>query len=317
MTKKNALIGATIFLEIWTCVGLVYANDSGDEFSQTSSIFQETMSRARALKFSNGGNKSIFTAAGENISASYNPFCDSDENYSCFDSDDNDPPKENPSALMIAAGDKQLNMVKTLIAQGVAINNKDNLGKTALMCAANQISFDDNSNSSLSAAAKIIRMLIAAGADINAKDNVGRTALMYAAGGATQTDDNCVGGGYSDVIQTLIADGATINARDQQGKTALIYAAVGYIGDFPDHATSYINPREDYPDGCRPNVIRTLVKAHADVNAKDKNGWTALKYAQYNEAIEIMKVLIASGAHWKWLLPPDSPLRNPSDQDEE
>lgn len=67
---------------------------------------------------------------------------------------------------MAAAGRKDSETVKALVAAGAEVNAKDEDGRTALMEAADR----DNSES--------VKILISAGAEVNAKDKEGRTALM-------------------------------------------------------------------------------------------------------------------------------------------
>jgi ankyrin repeat protein len=81
-------------------------------------------------------------------------------------------------------------------------------------------------------------------------------------------------------IQAAIDLGEDVNARDKfLGWTALMYAA---------------------RFNKNPEVITTLLKAGADVNAKDTDGWTALMWAAWkNQDIRVITKLLKAGADVK------------------
>jgi hypothetical protein len=137
--------------------------------------------------------------------------------------------------LFEAAGDGELERVKTLIAAGADVNAKEsNFGKTALMIASDEghvevvkallaaradVNAKDSNRrggytalmiASINGKVEVVRLLLAAGADVNAKDNFGSTALM-----AASTD------GQVEVVKALLAVGADVNAKDDRGYTAL------------------------------------------------------------------------------------------------
>ena len=52
-----------------------------------------------------------------------------------------------------------------------------------------------------------------------------------------------------------------------------------------------------YPDEVSdPQIVKLLLQQGADVNARDQDGWTALKRAQRRGATEIVQLLMAHGA---------------------
>ena len=76
-------------------------------------------------------------------------------------------------------------------------------------------------------------------------------------------------------IKKALADKADVNARAKfNGTTALMHLAGG------GHA----------------ELVKLLIKAKADVNAKDNQGRTALQFAQNQNHAEIVKLLRAAGA---------------------
>ena len=86
--------------------------------------------------------------------------------------------------------------------------------------------------------------------------------------------------GTSQSVQAAIDKGEDPNARDKDGTTPLMYAA-GY--------------------NQNPQVITTLLKAGADINARDRyNNMTPLMYAAwFNQNPEQITTLLAAGADAK------------------
>jgi ankyrin repeat protein len=106
--------------------------------------------------------------------------------------------------------------------------------------------------------------LLQAGANPNITDNDGETALMGAAKG-----------GFDGIIELLINAGASLSAQDRLGRTALHWAAV----------------RGDYPQ-----AVSALVKADADLNLTQFEGWTPLMCAAAMEHPMTVAVLLDAQA---------------------
>jgi hypothetical protein len=104
--------------------------------------------------------------------------------------------------LIYAAQGGDLGQVKSLIAAGVDVNAKDNLGYTALIYA------------SLNGHVEVVQALLAAKADVNAKENLGNTALIWASAA-----------GHVEVVRALLAAKADVNAKNNSGSTALMWAS--------------------------------------------------------------------------------------------
>jgi hypothetical protein len=105
------------------------------------------------------------------------------------------------SAIMVAAINGHLGIVKKLFARGAAINHP---GWTPLIYAAT------------GGHADVARYLIDAGADVNAASPNGTTALMMA-----------VRGGHAAVVDLLLAKRADVAHRNDAGATALAWARRG------------------------------------------------------------------------------------------
>ena len=102
-----------------------------------------------------------------------------------------------------------------------------------------------------------VRTLIAEGADVNAKDKDGFPVLEVAAAFA-----------QADVVKVLIDSGADVNIRStENNRTPLFSFAMGAFDD------SINNESKALP------IVKMLIEAKADVNAKDNNDVTPLEAA--------------------------------------
>lgn len=105
--------------------------------------------------------------------------------------------EDEPSALMLAAGEGRNALVKQLIIKGAEINHQDSEGYTAV------------ANAAMSRHLTTLKVLINAGATVDA-DPQGRSVLMHMV-----VDNNPL------IVQQLIGAGADVNYRDSRGDTAL------------------------------------------------------------------------------------------------
>ncbi len=177
------------------------------------------------------------------------------------------------SALMVASSRGYSNMVGELIKRGADVNLKHYSGETALLLAAGQdnvetikallaagaspnvkvVSFHAGEitpliltiNSRSEHRLEIAEMLIAAKAEINPRGRFLISPLMQA------TSD-------LEMVKLLISYRADVNLKNFRGATPLMAAA----GDGPS------------------SVVKYLLEKGADANARDQDGNTALRYAQ-------------------------------------
>lgn len=192
--------------------------------------------------------------------------------------------------LIEAANLGHLEVTKVLLDRGADVNTKDGWGGTALITAARQ----DHP--------EIVKLLLERGADINAKDRKAWTALDWG-----------VWNSYPEIVTLLLESGAGVDEKDSHGRTMLMEAV----------ARPYqLKTREDSPWYCGlwnqalnllgftvwgpieppsgerdPEIVKLLLEhGGADINAKDKDDWTALKRAKKRGSKEIVELLKAHGA---------------------
>ncbi|GAA5666832.1 hypothetical protein Brsp07_05349 [Brucella sp. NBRC 14130] len=179
--------------------------------------------------------------------------------------------------------------VKTLLAEGAAIDARDASGATALLVATH--------GNKVNAA----RALIEAGADVNAKDSIEDSPYLYAGArghleilkltlshGADLKSINRYGGtalipaserGHVETVETLIAAGVDVDHVNRLGWTALLEAII--LGDG--------GPRHQ-------KIVDLLVKAGAKVDLADNDDVTPLQHARTRGYGEIAALLEKAGA---------------------
>ncbi len=102
-----------------------------------------------------------------------------------------------------ADGAKEL--IADTLKRGKSLDEKNYLGMTALMFAAQHEGMDCD---------EVFSLLIEAGADVNAADKKGKTVLMWAVSPCSNAKN----------VQKLIDAGADVRARNKDGETVLAWA---------------------------------------------------------------------------------------------
>jgi len=158
--------------------------------------------------------------------------------------------------------------IGALLAQNADVNVRSNDGSTALLWAAhwgdvktadlllragadpnaaNDFRMTPLSQACVNGSAALVELLLKGGANPNTPIATGETPLM-----------TCSKTGSADAVRTLIAHDAAINAKEPvQNQTALMWAAAER----------------------HPNVVKMLIDAKADLQARTKRGFTALHFA--------------------------------------
>jgi len=197
--------------------------------------------------------------------------------------------------LMDKVVSKDFNAVKKLLAAGADVNERDEQsGSTPLIIAASYRGYED-----------MVKLLLANGADPNIKEKVyGNTALI-------------AGSGISkEMVVVLLEHGADVNIKNFKGTSAFTSAITGILrgrvktdvaelllnngADVNESPTSGTN--EGYTRlmmaarNNAPDLVRFLIKHKADLNAKAKDGSTALSMAKKKKNEKIVKLLVDLGA---------------------
>lgn len=182
----------------------------------------------------------------------------------------------------MARQDKQA--VRALMKQGIDVNARAADGATALQWAAHWDDFEE------------VDLFLKAGANVNAADDHGVTALGLACenvslrmvdmllnaganpniartSGMTPLFD-AIDVGSPQLVKALLAHGASVNAATSKTRITPLMWAIG----------------EGHSD-----IAKTLLDAHADIQAVTTDGFSALTFAARMGDIDIAKMLLAAG----------------------
>src|SRR5262245_2379982 len=183
----------------------------------------------------------------------------------------NTPGPDGTTAIMYAAANDDIELVRALIKAGANVKLKNQFGTTALTEAA------------IIGSAPVIEALLKAGADPNTRNPEGETPLMAVARA-----------GKVEAAKRLLEAGADINAKEEfGGQTALMWAAAQSQAEMVKLLASKgadLNAR---------GVIRQWErKVITEPRPKDMNkgGFTPLLYAAREGCVECARHLIAAGA---------------------
>ena len=200
------------------------------------------------------------------------------------------------SSLLEAVRNQDQQQVGALLTQHADVNARSNDGSTALLWAAhwsdikttdlllragadpnaaNDFRMTPLSEACVTGSAALVELLLKAGANPNTPIATGETPLM-----------TCAKTGSVDSVKALIAHDATVNAKEPvQNQTALMWAAAER----------------------HPGVVKMLIDAKADLQARTKRGFTALHFAAREGDQESTRVLLAAGVSVNILAQPDAP----------
>ena len=208
------------------------------------------------------------------------------------------PSNSKKTPLHYTAQLNQLAMAKLLVEAKADLAAKDKKGRTALDLATGEAKrelanylrgvgvtskSDEEAAKSIFVAAKIgsidaIKKHLEAGVDVNGKNKSGQTALHYAAQK-----------GHKVTTALLLEKGAAVNAKDKKNKTPLDYAiskkrteVIKLLRSKGGKTTKELLAADDIFAAAEVGdveSIKKLLAGGADVNGKNKGGYTALHLA--------------------------------------
>lgn len=172
----------------------------------------------------------------------------------------------NQTALIIACKQQSLYCVKLLLNCNKKINldTKDSFGNTALMYICNSSSNSENIK-------YIFKLLINAGASVDIQNSTGETALAV----------ECIRKNITYLKKTVrvLVSKSNINKQNDKGMTSLM------------HICSLTSPHNSIIKNIN-KIIKFLVKRGADVNLKDKDGYSCLIYCTNIKTLNFLKQFI-------------------------
>ncbi len=183
----------------------------------------------------------------------------------------NTPGPDGTTALMWAAANDDVELVRALLKAGADVKAKNHFGTTAITEAA------------ILGSAPILDALLKAGADANTTNPEGETPLMAAARS-----------GKVDAARLLVEAGADVNARESFGQqTALMWASAQ---SQPEMVKFLASKGADL--NARGVIRQWERKVITEPRPKDLNrgGFTPLLYAAREGCVECAKHLAAAGA---------------------
>ncbi len=178
--------------------------------------------------------------------------------------DVNTPYPSGRTDLFYAVQKGDIARVRNLLGRGVNLNVRDKRGQTAL-------AFGIDSLPDRARMLEIATILIAAGADVNLKDMTETTPLMLA---VYEFEDK-----RGELVNLLLKAGADPNAKDDYDTTALMHAV---------HGATQV-------EELITNV-KQMIRAGAQVNARNKLGQTALSIAIEAQKDDLIMLLKEAGA---------------------
>jgi len=163
--------------------------------------------------------------------------------------------------LCEAISDHRMTDVKRLIARGAELNGPcSSVYEFPLAAAA------------ISGNPRMVEVLLLSGAKANYHDKFGYTAIYWILDRPQYQKDWQER--LLEIAETLLIAGLNPNQRYGDAETPIMRAA--YFGDFP--------------------MIRLLLRHGADINAKSKEGKTALSIARKRAHLEVVRALLDLGA---------------------
>lgn len=195
-----------------------------------------------------------------------------------------DPNIQNRSGnavIHLAALQNQPAIIRLLLDHKVDIESQNQEQKTAFALAARRANYD------------LMEQLLNWGAKIDCEDGLGRTPLMI----ALERD-------HVELTRRLVEMGADVTHFDKFGRNPLMYchnvnlaifltqqgAKLDFVRDPGPHPLTEYIKRGDL------RMVKWIIGANCDINAKDEQGWPALTIARRLGNTEVAGLLLEKGA---------------------
>ncbi len=227
------------------------------------------------LRGYNFDEKSFLSAAAANDVIAVNAFFAAGINPNVKDEE------SGATALVLAAGHGDMEIVKTLLKGGANVNERDRAGFNALLRAL-QNKQDEVADV----------LLLQQDLDLNAQGSDGVTVLM-----------KYVARDRADIVQNLLARKADVNRQNADGDTALHGAAQhGNVNILDMLLANGANPNAKNKLGGTPlmwagvygheQAARALLEKGANPGMKDGDGMTAAAWAAKNKRDDVAQLLV-------------------------
>jgi ankyrin repeat protein len=232
------------------------------------------------------------------------------------------PKSKATEALLAAAAEGDEDAVVAAISQGADVTARDEKGNTALMLVSQYTLFgkekeiadgllkakgqldakNDDGQTALMLAVKydrwsMVKELISRGAKVDLKDSDGWTALMYAAiNGSSMSTDSLLEAEAS-LDETSKAGASALLIALQYGRGGVAEKLVKAGAKFPTNKTDGLTPMllSVFSHDLAAVRIALDPMREPDLNARDKDGWSALEIAAYNDDRQIAMELLRAG----------------------
>ena len=186
----------------------------------------------------------------------------------------------------------KLKTVKELIAKGADVNARNN-GWTPIMLAINRKVYN------------AVPVLVANGANVNAENHSGNTALhIVAMKPYLASSIVALNLGIFSAVDVLVANGADFDAENKDGKKPLDLVKTREMQIKMTEGAAQVQLNEELIAAIEAvtvmgklKTVEELIAKGADVNARNKDGWTPIMLAIDREVYNAVPVLVANGAN--------------------
>jgi len=185
----------------------------------------------------------------------------------------------NQTLLMKAAKNNNLNIVNALLKAGASTGEIKGKYGSGLVVKNSPLIFAVSNI--LNSTFKFKRVTI---------NNVEKTVLKQT--GMYHPD--CNPNNAPEIVKVLLDKGVDVNIQDKDGLTPLMIV----IKDAKNEENNIYEDKSNYDldKDIRAKIVRILFRNHANVNAVDNNGQTALMMAVNNDNLEMIETLVNNGA---------------------